>query len=85
MLIVVNHDITHPQEFWGAAQTELPNLPAGIKLHLSAPNAEGNRATCIWEADSVETLSTYLERVTGAYCRNAYMAVEAKNGIGLPG
>ncbi len=85
MLIVVNHRISNPEGFWGAAQRELPNLPPGIKLHQSLPNAEGNLATCVWEADSVQALDTYLEDKTGAFAKNEYMAVEIKNAMNPPG
>jgi hypothetical protein len=84
MLIVVTHRISNPQEFWGAAQRELPNLPAGIKLLQSLPNAEGNLASCVWEAASVPTLQTYLEDKTGKFAKNEYMAVEVANAINLP-
>jgi len=85
MLIVVNHRISNPDGFWGAAQRELPNLPPGIKLHQNLPNAEGNLATCVWEAASVQALQTYLEDKTGQFAKNEYMAVELKNAMNPPG
>ena len=84
MLIVVTHRISNPQEFWGAAQRELPNLPKGIALVQSLPNAEGNLASCVWEAESVPTLTAYLEGMTGQFAKNEYMAVETKNAINIP-
>ena len=85
MLIVVNHRISNPDGFWGAAQRELPNLPPGIKLHQNLPNATMDQATCVWEAASVEALQTYLEDKTGAFAKNEYMAVELKNAMNPPG
>jgi hypothetical protein len=84
MFIIVQHEISNPQEFWGAAQRELPNLPEGIKIHASYPNETMDRATCLWECASVEGLRAYLEDKTGRYSKNVYTAVNAANAIGLP-
>ena len=84
MLIVVTHRISNPAEFWGAAQRELPNLPKGIALVQSLPNAEGNQASCVWEAESVPALSTYLEPLTGQFAKNEYMAVDPSKAMNIP-
>ncbi len=84
MFIRVNHNISNPQEFWGRAQKALPNLPAGIKLHASYPNDTMNDATCIWEAADIKTLTDYLEPAVGDVSKNAYMAINATNAMGLP-
>jgi hypothetical protein len=61
MFFRVNHTISNPQEFWGRAQKSLPSLPAGIKIHAVYPNETMDDATCIWEAESLEAMQTYLE------------------------
>ncbi len=85
MIIVVTHTISNPAEFWAAAQRELPNLPAGIKIHQVMPNKEGTLATCVWQGNDVAHLTAYLEEKTGAYAKNVYMAVEVANGMNVPG
>jgi hypothetical protein len=85
MIIVVNHTISKPAEFWAAAQRELPRLPAGIKIHQVMPNHDGTRATCVWEGNDVAHLRAYLEAQTGAFSENDYMAVEVANGMNVPG
>ncbi len=84
MIIVVAHRISNPEAFWAAAARELPNLPAGIRIHGNFPDASGARATCLWEAESVDTLRAYLEDKTGAFAENDYMAVDASKAMGLP-
>jgi len=83
MYIVVNHHISDA-EFWAAAQRELPRLPEGISIHSVLPNAAGSLATCLWRAESVEVLRTYLEAQTGKFARNEYMEVDASKAMGLP-
>ncbi len=84
MFIRVNHTISNPGEFWQRAQQSLPNLPNGLKIHAVYPNETMNDATCIWEAESVETLKTYLEENTGDVSNNQYMPINAANAMGLP-
>lgn len=84
MLVVVQHRISDPGAFWGAAAKELPNLPPGIKLHSSLPNAEGNLASCVWEGETLEILRTYLEEKTGAYSKNEYMVVDVSKAMNPP-
>ena len=84
MFFIVNHAISNVPEFWGAAQRELPNLPAGIRVHLVFPNAAGDAATCLWECGDQATLEGYLEAQTGAFAKNSYLAVDASKAMGLP-
>ncbi len=84
MFFVVHHRISNPSEFWGAAQRELPNLPAGISIIAVYPNAEGTDATCIWGAESQEQITEYLEKHTGQFAQNSYMPIDASKAMGLP-
>ncbi|MCC6622692.1 MAG: hypothetical protein IT385_15625 [Deltaproteobacteria bacterium] len=84
MFFVVHHRISNVAEFWGAAQRELPNLPAGIAIIAVYPNAAGDDATCVWQSDSQERLSEYLELHTGAHAQNSYMPIDASKAMGLP-
>lgn len=84
MFFVVHHRISNVPEFWGAAQRELPNLPAGIRVHAVFPNAAADVATCVWECGDEATLKAYLEAQTGAFANNDYMAIDASKAMGLP-
>jgi len=84
MFFVVHHRISNVAEFWGAAQRELPNLPAGIAVVAVYPNAAGDDATCIWQCESQARLAEYLEAQTGQFATNSYMAIDATKAMGLP-
>jgi hypothetical protein len=82
MYILVQHTISDPPEFWNAADPT--TLSPKAKLHHTFPTPDGTRATCLWEADTVEGLRNLLEPVVGRVSRNEYMAVENRDGFGFP-
>lgn len=84
MYIAIKHTISNPSEFWSRAQASLPSLPEGIKIHSVLPNAAGDDAVCIWEANSLEQLSTYLESKTSDVAHNHYIVVNEASAMGLP-
>jgi hypothetical protein len=86
MIILVNHKINNPESFWGAAQASLPNLPeANVQRVLQAlPNADMTEATCLWEAESIDVLDSYLRSKVGSTSVETYYEVNTSNAIGLP-
>jgi hypothetical protein len=84
MFIVIQHQISNPEKFWGTAQEATSNLPAGLKLHSSFPNADGSKAVCVWEGNELNTVKELVEGSVGQFSKNEYFAVEAKNAMGLP-
>lgn len=85
MYILVNHAINNPAEFWGSAQKNLPNLPeGGIKRVVNVfPNQNMDQCTCVWEADSIETLDNYLRDKVGSASRDTYYEINEANAMGL--
>lgn len=86
MIILVNHKISDPGAFWGAAQQSLPNLPeANVKRVLQAlPNTDMTEATCLWEAESIGDLDSYLRSKVGSNSVETYYEVNTANAIGMP-
>lgn len=82
MYIVVQHTITEPAAFWSAADPTA--FPPQVKLHHTFPTADGTRAVCIWEADSIDAVRNFLEPAVGRVSRNEYFQVENKEGLGRP-
>jgi hypothetical protein len=82
MYVLVQHTISDPALFWNTADPS--NLPPNIKLHHTFPTPDGTRAACIWEADSIDAVRTFLEPLLGKLSRNEYVAVENKEGIVRP-
>jgi hypothetical protein len=85
MIIVVNHKIGNPGNFWASAQESLPKLPeAGVTRVLQVmPNAAGTEATCVWEADNIETLDNYLRSKVQDWSSEQYHEVNTANAMGL--
>ena len=85
MYILVSHAISRPAEFWGSAQKNLPNLPeGGVKRVVNVfPNENMDVCTCIWEADSIETLDHYLRDKVGNASKDSYYQINEANAMGL--
>jgi hypothetical protein len=82
MYAIAIHQISDPEKFWGLAQ-EL-ELPQGTALHTVAPNADGTRAVCVWESDSLDTVRDFVESAAGDISNNEFYEVNAENAVGLP-
>jgi hypothetical protein len=86
MIIVVNHKINNPTDFWASAQKSLPELPAGgVQRVLQVmPNKDMNTATCVWEADSIETLDAYLRSKVQDWSTETYYELNSAAAMGVP-
>ena len=86
MIIVVNHKINNPTDFWASAQKSLPELPAsGVqKIMQVMPNSDMTEATCVWEADSIKALDTYLRSKVYAWSEETYYELNAAAAMGMP-
>lgn len=85
MIIVVNHKINNPGDFWASAQKSLPELPvSGVtRIVQVLPNKDMNEATCLWEADSIEALDGYLREKVQDWSKETYYEVNTANAMGL--
>ncbi len=86
MIIVVNHRISNPQDFWASAQANLPNLPeAGVTRVIQVmPNSDMTHATCVWEAQDIPTLDNYLRGKVQDWSEDSFMEVNMANAMGMP-
>jgi len=86
MIIVVNHKINNPTDFWASAQKSLPELPAeGVHRVLQVmPNSDMTEATCVWEADSIEKLDSYLRSKVQDWSKESYYELNNAAAMGVP-
>ena len=86
MIIVVNHKINNPADFWASAQKSLPELPAsGVQRVLQVmPNTDMTQATCVWEADSIDSLNTYLRSKVSDWSEETYYELNSAAAMGVP-
>ncbi len=84
MYVLVHHTVHDPAQFWSTAQTAIPNIPPTMKLHHTLSARDGTRASCLWEADSIDAVRDFLEPALGAVSTNEYREAENREGIALP-
>ena len=82
MYAIAIHAISDPETFWAAAADLQP--PEGTTLHSAIPNADGSRAVCVWESDSLDTVRDFVESNAGEISKNEYFEVNEQNAMGLP-
>ena len=84
MYILVQHTISDPASMWANAQQALGALPPHFTLHHCLAGADGRTAVCVWEAESIATLQTYLDPTLGAASKNEYTQAVNASGIAVP-
>jgi len=75
--------ITDKVTWQAAAQKVITNLPADIEAVYYLPSKDLTQATCVWKAESVETLKDYLENNIGVCSTNTYYIVDEPSAVGL--
>jgi len=58
-------------------------LPKGLKPLLFIPATNEKATFCLWEAASIDTVKTFIDRESGTAARNEYFEVDTKNAVGL--
>ena len=84
MYVLVHHTVTDPKRFWATVADATPNLPANLKLHQTLTARDGTKATCLWEAESVEAVRTFLDPAFSGMSRNEYAEAENREGLAVP-
>jgi hypothetical protein len=59
-------------------------LPSGLTLHSTIGNQDGTKAVCIWEADSVASISDLVDPATEGTSTNEYFEANEQYSMGLP-
>jgi hypothetical protein len=90
MYVSVHHVIRDSQKWnqiTGSMTTaiEQGKLPQGLKGLMYLPGVDGRKADCLWEAQSVEALRSFLDREIGSAATNEYFQIDANAAFGLPG
>ena len=64
---------------------EQGRVPQGLKGLMYLPGTDGRKADCVWEAQSLDTLRSFLDREIGTAARNDYFQINTSAAFGLPG
>ena len=90
MHVSIHHTITDHQKWAQVTQkmtaaVEQGRLPQGLKALMYLPGADGHKADCVWEAQSLESLKSFLDREIGTAATNDYFQINTEEAFGLPG
>lgn len=83
MFIAIEHDIHDPAKFQECAGQIFP-LPQDLCVHLFLPAGDLSRATCLYEAPSLERVRDFLDARLGEASTQYYFGVAEEHAIGLP-
>jgi len=83
MYIVIQHEIQNPELYMKCAESAFP-LPEYLQLHQFLPAADMKKAVCLYEAPSVEKLSSYLDPKLDPASKQSYFPVLTEHAMGLP-
>jgi hypothetical protein len=85
MFIIADHNIQDPDTFWATVKREAANIPPHLKLRGMFPSTNPTRNICLWEAESPEAVSSFLNEAFGdAIVKNELFEVNEEIAIGLP-
>ena len=84
MYIIVNHYIKAPQNFWALVKDSANQIPPHLVFHSSFPSKDLMKAVCVWEAENIEAVRSYLDETFGDFSRNDYFEVHPGVAMGLP-
>jgi hypothetical protein len=90
MYVSVHHVIKDSQK-WDqitsnmTTAVEQGKVPHGLRGLMYLPSIDGRKADCLWEAQSVEALRSFLDREIGTAATNEYSQIDANAAFGLPG
>ncbi len=90
MYVSVHHVIRDSQKWDQISRNmttavEQGKVPQGLKGLMYLPGIDGRKADCVWEAQSVEALRSFLDREIGSAATNEYFQIDGNAAFGLPG
>jgi hypothetical protein len=92
MYVVVQHRFTDQQTAMSRGERLIKNegAPRGVRGLQFYPSQDGSAATCLWEADSLESVQQYVDSTLGDSSENTCYEVDADQAFaerpsGLPG
>jgi hypothetical protein len=83
MYVVVQHQITNQQTAFSRGERLIKNegAPPGVRALQFYPSRDGSAVTCLWEADSVESVQGYVDSTLGDSSKNTCYEVNANQAF----
>ena len=83
MFIVIDHEIHDAARFQSRAESAMPP-PEGLHVHMFLPAEDLSRATCLYEADTVDAVRRFVDGALGGSATNRYFPIAEAHAMGLP-
>ena len=86
MFVVVLHTITDAPTAFARGQNLLEGrgAPAGVQVRKFYPSVDRSLVFCLWEGDSADEVSGYVDATLGDSSENLYFEVDTDQAVGLP-
>lgn len=83
MYVVVQHDIQNREAAFsrGEKLKKGEGAPRGVRVLQFLPSRDGSAVTCLWEADSVESVERFVDATLGDASRNECYEVDAEQAF----
>jgi len=83
MFVAIEHDIHDPAKFQQCAEKVFP-LPDDLHVHFFLPSSDLRRATCLYEAPSIERVRDFVDGALADSATQYYFPVAEDHAMGLP-
>ena len=86
MYVVVHHTIKDPETAFARGEKLVKNdgAPAGARGLQFFPAADGSAVSCLWEAESVESIQQYVDSTLGDAAQNTCFEVNTAQSFADP-
>ncbi len=84
MYVIAKHRITDAERFFSLSQVAAEKAPAGVYGRQFCPSQDRSEAVCLWEAESLEAVESYLDALIGEAGVNTYFQVSTEHAVGIP-
>ena len=84
MKIGVIHEINDPEAFGERGENLVEEAPEGIQNHQGCFPTNFTTGTCVWEAESVDELSEYIDPTLGDASKQEYFEIDEEVSEGVP-
>jgi hypothetical protein len=86
MKVGIIHDVHDPAAFQERGEPTLSpeNTPANATVRQFCPAEDGSVATCVWDAESVDQVSEYVEETLGDASTQTYFPISEQGGFEVP-
>jgi hypothetical protein len=83
MFVIVHHQLTDPPTAFERGKRLMTGegAPVGVRVLQFLPSRDGDVVTCLWQAEAVASVQTYVDDTLGAASINSCYEVDAEHAF----